>query len=178
MLDEFYDEDLTRSQKLLVLGGSTVVQPYMQREACKLGLAEPLARYMTMPVYVAVSQLNRDMDLVEWYYWRGSAMDFFIEAPARLLKLDEATVRTLIEAGRWLRGIILVWKDLKDIDHDRETGAENPFLEGEVDVQELVGKLQHRLGEALERLGDEERRRFQEVVAYYLNGIEVGRGGE
>ena len=173
MLDEFYDEELSRKEKLSVLGALTVVHPYMVKAAAKLNLVDALSRYLTMPAFVALSQLRRDLDLVLWYYWRGSAMDFFMEVPARDLGVSVKEVLALVEAGRWLRGIILVWKDLHDVEHDKKTGAENPFIKDEVDLHDLVKNLVNGLNRSLERIRDaEKRKRILEVANYYLANIE------
>ncbi len=78
--------------------------------------------------------------------------------------------------GRGPGGLELVewyyWKDLRDVERDRETGAKKPFVEGRVDPRRLVDGLLDGLYRSLERVGDTGRRgRFQKIADYYLADI-------
>lgn len=172
LLDETYDEDQPRDERMITLGIMMSATPHLYKTSGKNPqIADALARYMTMPAYVALTQRMKNMSLIDWYYWRGSAMDFFMEAPARLLGHDGDTVRNLIEAGRWMRAITLVWKDLNDIEHDKKTGAENPFKDSNIEPKTIVFYLLDKLHSIIITNGIFRSDRILEIAEYYASMI-------
>ncbi len=168
LLDEAYDEDQPRDERMITLGIMMSTTPYLYKASSKNPqIADALARYMTMPAYVALTQRMKNMSLIDWYYWRASDMDFFMEAPARLLGHNEDTVKNLIEAGRWMRAITLVWKDVKDVEHDKATGAENPFKDASINPREIIDELLARLKGIEARLESEIASRIMDIAYKY-----------
>jgi len=110
----------------------------------------------------------------ECYFTRAKVMDFAVRIPCYFLSLPCEKVKIVEEAGRSFRALILLEKDIKDVEHDILHGTETPvtiFLKKGFDVDRLRSAISTYSLENLEKIVEVSNDKIVKYVAKNFYGM-------
>jgi hypothetical protein len=140
LLDDIYDETLTKEQKAIIVIELLRLIPFVTKshsEKIRLKISEYFNKILTVAI---TESIYRDLiegtnDFkeklkygIDCYNCKSKDIDLFIELPLLKLGINEKSIRNMIKIFNIHRALSIIFKDLKDINHDYQNQTYTPIM--------------------------------------------------